>query len=281
MIFVTRAQWGHPDPDRPGGYYLGVQRQPYLVEHHTPGQDPGTFDEAVAEVRQIYTTHTVGNDWQDIGYNFLIYDRWCFEGRGFGWTGAHAPGANSISLGVAFILDGRYRAPTPVEEQTFRDLAAAAKTYGYLSLNETLTGHRDWVATTCPGDVAYAQLGAFYDTPPEPSTSTGDDVYDFEQRPGGVFQWHVGDVDYGPLGGCVAYDYPDVTVGDLIVIAPTTPDVGPVVVNVFYPSAKQTVPREVRWGQPARISAEEAGFVTVLVSANGANRARVIGRTGA
>lgn len=277
MEFIPRAQWGHPYPSSHGGYYVGMQRQPYLVEHHTPGQDPKTYNEAVEEMQQIYSGH-VGQGWQDIGYNFILFDKYCFEGRGFGYTGAHAPGANSISIGSAWLMDGRYRTPTPTEEQTLSDLVAAAQQYGYLSLDPTYTGHREWVSTSCPGDLIYANMPNLADAPkPGPPTSTeDDDMPEFEQRPGGVFPWKMGAIDYSGMGGACAYDHPDVKVNDLITICPTTPDVGPIVVNVFYPNAKQTQAREVRFGQPARIASEQAGFVTVLVSANGYNKTRVI-----
>lgn len=282
MIFVARADWGHPDPKHPGGHYLGVQRQPWLVEHHTPGQMPGTYLAAVEEMQQIYAGH-VGQGWQDIGYTFVVWSNYVFEGRGFGYTGAHAPGANSTSIGVAWLLDGRVRPPSHVEQVTLRELVDAAIALGYLQPSFRVTGHRDWVATTCPGDLPYEDLALVYETPNPQPQPTGDlDVPEFDQRPGGIFQWKLGAVDYAPWGGAFALDHPDVHVGDLIVITPTAPPEqtgGDVVVNILYPGAKQTVPRVVAWGQPARISAEQSGFVTVLASANGLNRVRAfIGR---
>ena len=289
MIFVPRETWGHPHPDDPGGNFLGVQRLPFVVEHHTPGQMPTTYAQAVTEVRKIYVGH-IAQGWQDIGYTDLVWDEYVFEGRGFGWTGAHAPGANSTSIGVAFILDGRFRAPTDREQQTIRELCDAAITYGYLMPSFDSTGHRDWVSTTCPGDLPYAHVDDV-EHPlgpppnPQPQPTGDDDVPEFDLRPGGPFQWGtnaapIGGVNYSDYGGAAALDHPDVHVGDTIVICPTAPPelTGGrfIVVNLLYPSGKQTVPREVPWGKTARITAEEAGQVTVLVSANGYNRARAI-----
>jgi len=278
--YFTRAEWGHPYPADHGGYYIGVQRLKYLVQHHTPGQDPRTLNEAFEEVQQIYSGH-VGQGWSDIGYTFLIWDSNIFEGRGFGWTGAHAPGANSISIGVAFIMDGRYRCPTEVEQDTFRELSAAAMTYGYLLQHHTLTGHRDWVATSCPGDLAYAHLDDYWhDESPTTPIITGEepDMYDFAQRPGGIFPWDEGGINYSSWGGAVAFDFGDVKVGERIVVSSTTPEAGELVCNLIYPNGKQTPAKAARWGHPVQFVAEAAGFVTVLVSANGNGRARVVGR---
>ena len=107
---------------------------------------------------------------------------------------------------------------------------------------------------------------------------------EFEQRPGGVFQWNSGGVNYTDShGGAIALDHPDVHAGDMLVICATAPPEQTggrlITVNVIYPNGKQTTPREVPWGGTARIQSEQSGFMTVLVSANGNNRARaIIGR---
>lgn len=282
-IFVPREEF-HPNPSRHGGYFLGVQRQPYLVQHHTPGQDPTTYNEAIEELHQIYAGH-VNNGWNDFGYNFLIWDQYIFEGRGFGWTGAHSPGANSISLGVAFIMDGRFRIPTNVEYQAFHDLADAGKTYGYLSTAFELTGHRDWVSTECPGQLCYDHLDDFWlsTTTPIPfPTNKEKSMYEFKLRPGGVFEWGtkaapIGGINYQDFGGACAYDFHDVWIDDRIVVSTTTADAGEVVVNLIYANGKQTEARAVRWGQPMKIGAEQAGWVSVLVSANGHDKVRITG----
>lgn len=285
MEFISRANWGHPDPDNPGGYYLGVQRLKYLVQHHTPNQEPTGLQDAYAQVLSIYRQHTQANGWQDIGYTFLVWDRYVFEGRGFGQTGAHAPGANSISIGVAFIMDGRFRKPTATEELTLRELADVAIEHGYLLEQHELTGHRDWVQTECPGQMAYDHLSDYWLVSPgpfpapEPQPSEEHDVYEFDQRAGGPFPWKVDAIDYTPWGGADVWDFPDVQVGDRIVVATTVPDAGEAVVSVFYPSAKQTEAKAVRWGRPVQFVAEEPGFVSVLCSANVGGRLRVIGRS--
>ncbi len=283
-IFVDRATWGHPDPKHPGGNFLGVLRQPYLVEHHTPGQDPTTYDEALQELAQIYNSHVNGNGWQDIGYTFLVWDQYVFEGRGFGYSGAHAPGANSISIGVAFIMDGRFRSPTTTERQSYQWLVKTAQDSGYLSLNPTQTGHRDWVSTTCPGDLAYADLGTLLTpVPGQPTdpivTARSPEMYEFSSRPGGIFGWHVGNVNYDGLGGAGAYDFGLCAKDDVVAVVNEAPELGTVTCSVVYPSGKQSVAGAASWGHPMKFPVEEAGFVTVLVEAKAYGRVRVVGRS--
>jgi len=119
-----------------------------LVLHHTTGayKDGST-------VRAIQAFH-MGPErkWADIGYNFLIGpDGTVFEGRGWDRVGAHARGENSVSLGVAYVGDGRKPVPD-VAKQAILELAAEADRR-FAGLRRV--GHRDVGSTVCPGDVLY------------------------------------------------------------------------------------------------------------------------------
>lgn len=169
-VFVSRADWGHTGPR--GGHILGAGYARALVIHHTPGQQPASYDDAVAEMRQVLRTH-LGNGWADIGYSWVVWGGYAFEGRGFFRSGAHAPGVNSTSVGVAFLLDGRRRLPTADEWQAVRDVMARAVAEGAASPGFRVTGHRDVVATECPGQPLYDRLGDYdtlapANTPPTP-----------------------------------------------------------------------------------------------------------------
>lgn len=158
--FVPRADWGHTGPR--GGHILAAGYARSLVIHHTPGQQPDNYDDAVAEMRQILGTH-LGNGWADIGYSWVVWGGYAFEGRGFFRSGAHAPSVNSTSVGVAFLLDGRQRLPTDQEWQAVRDVMARAVAEGAADPGFRVVGHRDVVATECPGQPLYDHLGD-YDT---------------------------------------------------------------------------------------------------------------------
>lgn len=155
--FITRAGWGSRYGT--GGHSIGQVGD--VVLHHTPGQDgQGEWNEAVAQVQAIEYGHVVKNGWSAIGYTWLVSGDYAFEGRGFGRSGAHAPGANSSSIGIAFILDGRYRAPTNVEWATAAAVVRRAVLEGHLSRSWQVQGHRDWVATECPARLIYDSLGS-------------------------------------------------------------------------------------------------------------------------
>ena len=146
MNIVTRGEWGakpaksqtrlHPD------------RVTRLVLHHTTG----TFTSA-ATVRSIQAFHQgPERGWADIGYNFLVAPTGAiYEGRGWGYTGAHARGHNSTSIGVAYIGDGRQSVSEAAKRSILLLAGEAERRFGRLDR----VGHRDVGSTVCPGDVLY------------------------------------------------------------------------------------------------------------------------------
>ncbi|GAA2611017.1 N-acetylmuramoyl-L-alanine amidase [Paractinoplanes durhamensis] len=155
--------------------------------HHTAESNNYSCTDSAAIVRAIQKYHVKSNGWSDIGYNFLV-DK-CgtlFEGRRGGVTkpiiGAHTYGFNTYSAGIAVL--GNYSttdSPGPAEK-TIAQVAAARlgayqynpATTGQLTENapdgkfpqgqvvtfQRISGHRDGVATECPGNNLYARLPA-------------------------------------------------------------------------------------------------------------------------
>jgi hypothetical protein len=166
MRIVSRAEWGAA-PSR-ATTALQPARVRMLVLHHTTGRYSGP--ETVRQIQAFHQGPT--RKWADVGYNFLVApDGTVFEGRGWGLVGAHARDQNSVSVGVAFIGDGRQ--PVPVE--ALRAIVALAgeaeRRFGRLQR----VGHRDVGSTVCPGDDLYAWWvggaslpAAPPSTPPEP-----------------------------------------------------------------------------------------------------------------
>jgi len=144
---VSRAEWGaaparSTTPLTPASVRL-------FVLHHTTGSFRGA-----RTVRSIQAFHQ-GPDrkWADIGYNFLVApDGVVYEGRGWGFRGAHARGHNHESVGVAFIGDGSRPMPFPAQQAVLGLLAEAERRFGGLRT----VGHRDVGSTACPGDAVYA-----------------------------------------------------------------------------------------------------------------------------
>nr|BFE71264.1 N-acetylmuramoyl-L-alanine amidase [Actinoplanes digitatis] len=158
-----------------------------FVHHTADGGNAYNCADSPAHVRAIQTYHMGSQGWDDIGYNFLV-DK-CgnlFEGRGGGVdravVGAHTYGFNTGTAAIAVL--GTYTAEGAAEpaRKIISQVAAARLTaYGFdpgttaelteratdgkfphLSVQtfQRVSGHRDGVATACPGDGLYAQLPA-------------------------------------------------------------------------------------------------------------------------
>ena len=189
--YLSRAAWGADESKRfkadgtentPTAYYPAQ----VLTVHHTDtvNDDP----DPAATVRAIYEYHAITNDWGDIGYHFLIDEAGrIYEGRYSGDDGIpahdadgkvvtafHTGGFNSGNLGIALLGTLIDQGPTAAAKRSltrlisvltrFHGLDPQAKvTYtnpvnGVKKDVTTVGGHRDWMATDCPGATMYALL---------------------------------------------------------------------------------------------------------------------------
>jgi hypothetical protein len=162
MIAVSRTEWGaqHGQGDLIGPVST-------VVVHHTAGAP--VADDPVIEglyVREVEADHR-SRGWAGIGYNWVIFPSGrVFEGRGWRRKGAHARQANGTSVGVAFHMHGSRERPTDAAVAAFRGLVAEGVRAGHLVEPVQVTGHRDYVATECPGTILYAMLPGLLDEPP-------------------------------------------------------------------------------------------------------------------
>lgn len=191
VAYLSRAAWGADESKRfkadgtensPTKYYPAQ----VLTVHHTdtPNDDP----DPAATVRAIYEFHAITNDWGDIGYHFLIDEAGrIYEGRYSGDDGIpahdkdgnvvtafHTGGYNSGNLGIALLGTLIDQGPTAAARRSLTQLIAvltrfhgldpqAKVTYtnpvnGVQKDVTTVGGHRDWMATDCPGATMYALL---------------------------------------------------------------------------------------------------------------------------
>ncbi len=156
--------------------------------HHTDSGNRYGRQDVPRLIQSFYDDHIEDNDWDDIGYNFLV-DRMgtLYEGRAGGVgnavIGAHTLGFNIGTVGIAAI--GSYDAGADVPEAMLDSIARLAAwklgMYGVDSRGSTvlestsdearyrkgsrtafhtISGHRDGYSTTCPGDALYALLPA-------------------------------------------------------------------------------------------------------------------------
>lgn len=113
-------------------------------------------------LRLIQAYHMDSRGWCDIGYNYLISrDGRVWRGRGAAWLGAHVSNHNSGNVGVAFMgTHTRDRATLRQRRQAARTLVRLRRRGFPISLTRRdVKGHRDYGATSCPGDALYGQIG--------------------------------------------------------------------------------------------------------------------------
>jgi hypothetical protein len=105
--------------------------------------------------------------WAGIGYHYLIFQSGrVYEGRGWGWVGAHAgSAAGNRTLGVAFVINGETTDPTSQALQALAWLRDEGVRLGHLTRGHALKLHSDWKPTTCPGRRVVAALQSAPTTP--------------------------------------------------------------------------------------------------------------------
>uniref|UniRef100_A0A8C9TIL5 Peptidoglycan recognition protein 6 n=1 Tax=Scleropages formosus TaxID=113540 RepID=A0A8C9TIL5_SCLFO len=160
---ISRCEWG-------AAPYRGTPTQltlplSYMYIHHTyePGEPCVSFEQCAAAMRSMQRYHQESNGWDDIGYSFVAgSDGYIYEGRGWYWQGAHTGGYNSKGYGVAIIGDFTVRLPSQHTLNLVKDeLPACAVSGGRLVPTYIVHGHRQMVATECPGNALYEEIGTW------------------------------------------------------------------------------------------------------------------------
>jgi hypothetical protein len=169
---IRREEWGADESlgrRGDGGFVWPAEFEPVaaIVIHHTHGlnADP----DPARTIREIHRFHTIDRGWGDIGYNFLIDSAGAiYEGRtnerggdvcagedasGRGVVGAHARTKNRGSIGIALLGTYDDVRPTDAAVDALRDLVAGlAVRHGLdVAAADSILGHGDVAATTCPG----------------------------------------------------------------------------------------------------------------------------------
>lgn len=168
---LRRAVWGADETLMPAPPQYGSLKG--AVVHHTASSNSYLSTDVPAILRGIQRYHVLTQGWNDIGYQFLI-DKWgrIWEGRAGGIdkpvTGAHAPGANTWSVGISLIGDYRSTEPATAAVTAYQRLIAwkarvhqfrpsGLANFGGVRSN-AISPHRVWYSTTCPGDRLYLRL---------------------------------------------------------------------------------------------------------------------------
>lgn len=155
-----RAEWKAVPATQP---YVPDPQPWRITLHHSDGRYTRTLAESLDEAHFIQDFHIHGRGWIDIAYHFLVDSAGnIIEGRPEGTLGAHTLSNNEGNVGI--VLLGNYHPPVN-DKPTAAQLAAVTALGRYLVARygidpRALKGHRDYKATDCPGDRAYAELAA-------------------------------------------------------------------------------------------------------------------------
>ncbi|MFD7764095.1 peptidoglycan-binding protein [Streptomyces microflavus] len=174
MQIISRATWGAKPWNGTPATVSPSRRTEFFV--HYDGGTPVTRT-GYAIMRAIEAQH-IGQGWSGVGYNFVIDQQGnVYEGRGWDLQGAHCPGHNVTGLGVQFALGGS-------QEPSAKALAAGRALYEKACKRTgrglAKKGHKDGIATACPGPRLYAWVKAGmpagdYKPAPDPGGSVGTD----------------------------------------------------------------------------------------------------------
>ncbi len=150
---IERAAWGA----RPAGSAYGSHTIERLTVHHTAVVLTDNRD-APARLRSHQAYHQE-QGWPDLAYHFAI-DRGgnIYEGRPF-----TAPGDTFTSYDPVGhflpVLEGNFDEQDPSVPQTESLVRLLAWASGYFGVAPgEIGGHRDYAATTCPGDAVYEMI---------------------------------------------------------------------------------------------------------------------------
>ncbi|SEF99178.1 Peptidoglycan-binding (PGRP) domain of peptidoglycan hydrolases-containing protein [Saccharopolyspora kobensis] len=165
---ASTSDWQAREPSSPV-QVLDVKPVKIVVHHTaTPNSEDTSQEHAMELARQIQDFHMDSNGWIDTGQNFTnSRGGWLLEGRHKSLSvltageqhvlGAHAGEQNSESLGIE--NEGTYidaKVPDALWDSLVELCAYMVAQYG-IEPGE-IYGHRDFMATECPGDVLYARL---------------------------------------------------------------------------------------------------------------------------
>jgi hypothetical protein len=159
MRLVTRQQWGARSPRS----VVPLPRSAIdTTVFHYSGADAdeqANHANCAGRVRGIQRYHMDTRGWLDIAYSFLVcVHGYVFAGRGFDVRTAATGPANGHSLAVCFLGNdsaGRADVTTAAQQAHVEIARAVNQRYGRVM---RYAGHRDFMATACPGDELYRYI---------------------------------------------------------------------------------------------------------------------------
>ena len=125
-----------------------------IVIHHT-----GNAQDDDLSAEQIHASHLM-QGWAGIGYHYVIRKDGTVElGRPEWAVGAHAQGFNWTTLGIHLCGNFELVAPTKAQIESLAYLVGyLCEQYDLIPDPRHVVGHRDLMATACPGQQLYSML---------------------------------------------------------------------------------------------------------------------------
>jgi N-acetylmuramoyl-L-alanine amidase CwlA len=167
-IYST-SQWG---ARAPGSLTVRNYRPSYIVIHHTATSNGTATTQAAAFslARSIQNYHMDNNGWSDTGQQFTVSrGGYAMEGRHQSLTrlrggtsfinGAHVGAGNVNAESIGIENEGLYTSVSPPAAlyNKLVDLCAYICDQYNIPSNQ-IFGHRDFMATACPGNILYGML---------------------------------------------------------------------------------------------------------------------------
>lgn len=130
-----------------------------ITVHHDADVTPPAFTEGEAKIRlRSHQNNHFNQEWCDIGYHYLISPGGhIYAGRSLFSVGAHVEGHNTGNVGVSLMGGFHKQSVTPEAEAALVNLLAWLCDELNIS-TESIYGHRDFMATECPGANLYNRL---------------------------------------------------------------------------------------------------------------------------
>ena len=170
----SRKSWGANERLRKGKASYAPKVRAAVV-HHTAGSNSYSAGDVPGILRGIYSFHTKGRGWSDVGYNVLVdkYGR-LWEGRAGGVDraviGAHVAGYNTGTFGISVMGSYGRSAPPQAAIDAVNHAIAWKLSASGVSVKDRATvggrsipavvGHRDLGSTSCPGAAFYSKFGS-------------------------------------------------------------------------------------------------------------------------
>lgn len=158
---IARAEWGAQYRDGFGNRALsGITK---IVLHHSVTTSPPVGSSFSQDCAAIRTLERIGQNRfkGGISYTFAIPKSGrVFAGHSLGRIGAHTGGHNTTAIGVVLVGNYQGEAPTPEQEAALAWLVDVYLPEQGVRVGRITHGHRDFKATSCPGNRAYARIAA-------------------------------------------------------------------------------------------------------------------------